>query len=132
MSKPSIESLSIAAVSIPTRPDPPEDLPAYSRQIWADVVKTKPPEWFESDSFPILRGYCLAAYEAKKLSDEIQTLDTTRCQEYRELHKSWVASEKLVKELAVTMRLTQQSRYTPKAAATANKKARGGAKPWEN
>lgn len=131
MAKPSAESLSIATVSIPQRPEPPEDLTPYAQKIWKDVVSTKPPEWFESDSFPLLRNYCEAAYQADKLIKDINTLDTTRCKEYAELNRAWIQTTKLIAELAVKMRLTQQSRYTPDKAATANKKARGGKKPWE-
>ena len=66
MSKPSAESLSVAAVSIPVRPDPPTDLTDYQKQVWQEVTATKPPDWFESDSFPILRAYCVAAEQHRR------------------------------------------------------------------
>lgn len=132
MAKPSAESLSIAAISIPQRPDPPEDLTDYAQNIWRDVVSTKPPEWFASDSFPLLRNYCEAAHQADRLIKDINKLDTTRCKEYAELNRCWIQTTKLVAELAVKMRLTQQSRYTPDRANTANKKASGGRKLWES
>jgi hypothetical protein len=34
--------------------------------------------------------------------------------------------------IATKLRLTQQSRYTPQAAATADRKAGSGAKPWQS
>jgi hypothetical protein len=34
-------------------------------------------------------------------------------------------------DLATKLRLTQQSRYTPQAAATANKRTMNATKPWE-
>ena len=131
MAKPSAESLSIAAVSIPVRPNPPDDLTEYAQRIWRDVVNTKPPEWFESDSFPLLRNYCIAADEANRCHRKMIEI-TPLSEGYKEVHDLWAKSTKMIAELAVKMRLTQQSRYTPKAAATANKKVKGSSKPWED
>lgn len=131
MPRNSAESLSVTTVSIPLRPKPPEDLSSYAQKIWKDVVDTKPPEWFESDSFPFLRAYCQAADEHKKLADEIQTYRTTRDEGYKDTISMMTSQAKLLGELAVKMRLTQQSRYTPQAAQTANKKTASGKKTWE-
>ena len=130
MAKQSLESLSVAAVSIPLRPDPPEDLNIYQKKVWNDVVSTKPPEWFESDCFPLLRAYCVAADYHKRLTDKIEDGPITGGDSYRTLNEIDKQARSLGL-LAQKMRLTQQSRYTPQAAATANKKAAGGRKPWD-
>jgi hypothetical protein len=129
MARPSTDSLSVAAVSIPTRPEPPKDLTPYAQQIWVDTVATKPPEWFEADTFPILRAYCIAADWHKRIADKIEEDpdDTAVGKKLDVLEKQ----ARLLATLAVKMRLTQQSRYTPMAAATANKKSAGGRKPWD-
>jgi hypothetical protein len=130
MSKPSAESLSIAAISIPVRPDPPSDFTPEQSKIWRDVVNTKPPEWFESDTYPILRAYCVAADYHVKIQKEMDTLKITDAT-FRSLLDLLTKQAKVIGELAVKMRLTQQSRYTPKAANTANKRVSGGGKPWD-
>jgi len=130
MAKPSLESLSVATVSIPLRPDPPKDLDTYAQKIWKDVVDTKPPEWFEKDSFPLLRAYCVHSTHHKRLSDHVENFDVTD-ENYPKVLKLITEQSKIIGELAVKMRLTQQSRYTPQAAATANKKTASGGKPWE-
>jgi len=128
MARSSIESLSVAVVSIPTRPNPPKDMTAYQKQIWKDVVLTKPPEWFESDSFPLLRAYCIASERHQKISQKLNKLKIENCKELLDMEEK---QAKLIATLAVKMRLTQQSRYTPLSASTADKKAKGGGKPWE-
>ena len=130
MAKPSAESLSIAAVSIPVRPDPPAELTPYEAKVWNDVVSTKPPEWFESDSYPLLKAYCIAAGRHYEIGLEIKN-HLIQSPEARDLMRLEDMYAKQLKGLATSMRLTQQSRYTPGAAATANKKAASGKKPWE-
>jgi hypothetical protein len=134
MSKPSAESLSIASVSIPTRPEPPVDLTDFEKEIWRSVTNTKPPEWFQPDTFPLLRAYCRAASVYEQISEKVVFLDIKFCDDDK-LIRGWIDSQekqaRLIATLATKMRLTQQSRYTPMASQTANKKAVPGKKPWE-
>ena len=131
MAKPSVESLSIAAVSIPVRPDAPEDLTPYQREIWAAITATKPPEWFEADTYPLLRAYCVAAQRHRDISQELDGMKVSDPLA-KELMRMEDLYAKQLKSVGVAMRLTQQSRYTPQAAATANKKASNGKRPWES
>ncbi len=130
MAKPSAESLSIATVSIPVRPDAPEDLTPFQKKLWDQVTSTKPPEWFEEDTLPILRAYVVAAERHYRVSKELDGMSLAD-PDAQTLLKTEDQQAKLMKQMAVSMRLTQQSRYTPQAAATANKKAASGKKPWE-
>lgn len=130
MAKPSAESLSIAAVSIPKRIEPFDYLNDNQMRIWRDVTYTKPPEWFEADSAPLLAAYAVAVDLHESLTKKINSLDITD----KDLERLTLLKDKqanLMAGLAVKMRLTQQSRYTPQAAATANKKTASGQKPWE-
>lgn len=130
MAKPSIESLSIAAVSIPVRAEAPSDLTKRQVELWIDVLATKPPDWFEADSLPLLKAYVTSIDLHEKLSAQINVMDVTDL-EIIPLVKLQESQSRTMSMLAVKMRLTQQSRYTPGAAATANKKTAGGKKPWE-
>ena len=130
MGKKSTESLSIAVVSIPVRATAPADLNARQAELWNDVTGTKPPEWFEADSIPLLKAYVVCVDLHEKLSAQINDMVVTN-PDIIPLIKLQESQSRTMATLAVKMRLTQQSRYTPGAAATANKKAASGLKPWE-
>ena len=132
MARQSAESLSIATVSIPIRPDPPKDLTEAQSNIWRDIVATKPPDWFEADSQPVLAAYCRAVDFHSKISMELDKYlnENEDIIPAKQLYDLQEKNARLMKNLAAGLRLTPQSRYTPKAAATANKKAGGAAKPW--
>ena len=131
MARPSKDSLSLAAVSIPIRVQPPSDLTPFQKKLWKDVVDTKPVDWFEKDTVPLLKAYCVACERLSKLSKHMNKLSVTHpdFSYYAKLEDGYI---KTAKGLAVTMRLTQQSRYTPKSASTADKKAPPGKKPWSS
>jgi hypothetical protein len=109
---------------------PPDDLSAIERELWTRVVDSKPADWFGEDSAPLLHEYvrtkvscdvlhaqvqaALAGGDAKEIKDAMQLRD--------------MESRRLL-SIGTKLRLTQQSRYTPKSAATADRGA-GGRKPW--
>lgn len=131
MAKQSSESLSIATISVPIRPEAPSDLTEYQKQIWKAVADTKPPEWFEADTYPLLKAYCVAAERHHDISQELNLLPVSDKLAINLMRAEDMYAKQL-KSLGVAMRLTQQSRYTPQAAATANKKTASGKKPWES
>ena len=130
MAKPSTEGLSIGAVSIPTRAKPPEELTPFQAKLWVSITNTKPPEWFEADILPILRAYCVASERHFNISQELNLLPITDKSAIN-LMRAEDMYAKQMKSLAVSMRLTPQSRYVPDRAATLSKKASAGKKPWE-
>lgn len=84
---------------------------------------------------PLLVAYCRAVCRAETLAKlvdgfEAQWLtDDAGLKRYEHLRKMATDEEKHAASLATKLRLTPQSRYTPQAAATADKKA-GAARPW--
>ena len=134
MSKASSASLEVAAISIPQRPEPPKSLNKRQSDVWREIVATKPPDWFEADIRPILEAYCKAIDWQARMSKELERAIAgdggfASCEK---LYAITEKNAKLLAQLATKMRLTPQSRYTPKAAATANKRAGGPKKPWES
>lgn len=134
MSRPSSASLSIVPVSSLQRLDPPCDLTDSEAELWVAVVESKPADWFQADSAPLLKEYVRAVVMSDRLSllveaalagdageDGLGLKDALRL---RDMESKRVAS------LGTKLRLTQQSRYTPKASATADRAA-GGARPWQ-
>jgi hypothetical protein len=59
MPRKSAAELSIANPSeIGRVPEPPAELTEFQAAVWQSVVATKPADWFQADSFPLLVSFC--------------------------------------------------------------------------
>ena len=131
MAKPSSASLSVVPVVAMTRMAPPRGLSDDESRLWREVVDSKPVEWFQPDSAPLLTEYVRAVVMSGQLDIQVKAaLVGGETGELKALLDMRDKESKRVVSIATKLRLTQQSRYTPQAAATANKKAAGG-RPWE-
>lgn len=124
-------SLAVVPSSPRTLVAAPAGLTAAEADLWDVVVESKPSEWFGDDSLQLLKEYVRAATMCDRLDARIKLLEA----------KELIADVRLVLDmrdkeakraamLATKLRLTQQSRYTPQAAATANNRA-SGRRPWQ-
>lgn len=135
MSRPSTASLSVVPVQALTRIQPPSDLTAEELALWTAVVESKPVEWFGEDSAPLLTEYVRAVAKSSELDRVIKSLSEDgegwkeTAKPIMDFMKMRDMEAKRAVSIATKLRLTQQSRYTPQAAATATKKA-GGERPW--
>lgn len=128
MARKSAESLIVVPVTaLPSRLDPPENFPLAESEVWRAVVATKPVDWFQADSIPLLSEYCRAVVMCDRLAARIDLADDESLKDLLRLRDM---EAKRLATLAVKMRLTQQSRYTPMASATAAK-APSAAKSWQ-
>ena len=113
----------------------PADLSAEQAEVWASVVVTKPGDWFDAGSIPLLAAYCRAVVESRKVAALVESMTPAMLllddglARYKELRKIQAALSGEVNTLARAMRLTQQAKYRADAAAVADKKA-SGARPW--
>lgn len=131
MSKPSGASLTVVPSGLPERLVPPSDLTPEQCARWRGVVDSKPHDWFGPDSAPLLKEYVRAEAMCDLLAFQIEAaLKGGEQGEVKALLDMRDKESKRLTSLATKLRLTQQSRYTPQAAATANKKA-GNARPWQ-
>jgi hypothetical protein len=131
LSRQSTASLSVVPVSALQRMAIPGDLTDAQATLWGDVVGSKPAEWFQADSAPLLKEYVRAVGMCDLLAIQIEgALAGGEAGEVKGLLDMRDKESKRVASLATKLRLTQQSRYTPQAAATADKKA-GAARPWQ-
>ena len=128
----STAALSVASVSaLPSRIEPPDDLTAPQAALWRAVVSEKPVEWFGEDSAPLLKEYVRAVAMCDLLALQIEAaVAGGETGEIKALLDMRDKESKRVASIGTKLRLTQQSRYTPSAAATANKNAGRAAKPW--
>jgi hypothetical protein len=128
MPRKSAESLSgVPVTALPLRLDPPENFPLAESEIWRAGVATKPVDWFEADSTPLLAEYCRAKVMCDRLAARI---DLASDEELKDLLVMRDREAKRLAVLGVKLRLTQQSRYTPKSAQTAAKAPNAG-KVWQ-
>jgi len=130
MSKPSTESLTIAAVSIPMRPEPPEDMSPYQKKLWRSITATKPAEWFEADVLPVLEAYCVAADRLRLLRVVIDASGVEGSDMVQKMRLEDMYA-KQVKNIATSLRLTPQSRYNPRSAARHAEEKGSKRKPWQ-
>lgn len=122
----------VATSSLPQRLEPPAYLTEAERALWLDVVNSKPIEWFGPDSSPVLVEFVRAVETCNQLAGPVSiTMAGGDPGEIEKILKVRDREAKRAADLATKLRLTQQSRYTPQAAATANKKSQNASKPWE-
>lgn len=129
--RPSAASLAVAPVSaLPERPEPPSHLTEDEARVWRDVVATKPADWFARDVQPVLEAYCQAVVMMRYLHSRWHSEKLDEVKAIKTLAGLVKDTSNLVAQLATKLRLTNQSRYTPQAAATAAKRS-SGLRPWE-
>lgn len=120
------------------RPDPPADLTEAQAKIWTDTVASETVEFFNTDALrELLKDYCRHKVTCAALSRQVETYDAAEpmdpetAKNFDRITKMRDRESKAAADLATKLRLTNQSRYTPKAAATASKNAGSTKKPWE-
>jgi hypothetical protein len=134
----SAASLTVLSGTFGQLPEPPESFQERQAEIWRDIVATKPVDWFQADSKPVLAGLCRAIALDEEIAAEIDAFDRTRVRDV-EGFKLWKALLKMQREqqqhiasLATKLRLTPQSRYNAQKAATKSNAANVAARPWGN
>ena len=134
MPKKSAASLSVVPIGTAVhRLSAPPSMLKEEVAVWDGVVQTKPADWFQADSAPILAEYCRAVVMADRLAYMIEAAlmgDNEDGPSLKDLLKMRDAESRRVVTCGTKLRLTQQSRYTPMASATADKSAGKAKSPW--
>lgn len=120
------------------RPDPPEDLTERQAEIWRATVASEASDFFDTAALRgLLADYCRHRDAAENVSVVINTFQpewlksAEGAKRYHGLLKMRDLETRAAAGMATKLRLTNQARYTPQAAATANRSAAKGAKPWD-
>lgn len=134
----SAASLSVVVGSIDGRPSPPTDLNKAQAEIWERTVANEGADVFKTAALQqLLKEYCRHIVSAAKLAVMIEAMEHLKQMspedlgDYDKLLKMRDRETKAIGDKATKLRLTNQSRYTPQAAATAAKKSNGDLKPWQ-
>ena len=132
----SAAELAIAqVVEIQPRPVAPEELTEEEAREWEAIVTRMPGDWFTRATWPLLMQLCrhvVAARRVAQLIHQEEQSDEFNVIYYDRLLRSQERQSALVASLSTKMRLTPQSRYGPRAAATAAHGADAGPRPWED
>jgi|SRR6185369_5504318 len=119
------------------RPDPPPELTPEQAEIWRKTVADQPADLFKTyATHELLKNFCCHCEMADKINRQINTFqgDWMRSKDgrdwLRDVLKLRMNETRQMSLIATRLRMTNQSRYTPQAAATA---ARNSAtvRPWE-
>lgn len=120
------------------RPEPPEDLDDHQAAIWRSITLSEAADFFDSEALRgMLADYCRHKASGNMLSATISTFkpEWIKTGEGAARYKSLLnMREKEVRAANACLRglrLTNQSRYTPKTAASEARRAVKGLKPWE-
>lgn len=134
----SAAALSVVAGSIDGRPQPPAELTKFQKALWLRTVAGEPLDQFRSAALQqLLTEYVRHCETADILAGQIETFnpewlaDEDGLKRFDKLLAMRDRETKAIGDKATKLRLTNQSRYTPQAAATAAKNNGGAAKPWE-
>ena len=130
----STASLTVVPAGIPARVEPPQGFTDAQAALWREIVSGKPVEWFSADNAPLLAEYVRACVMGDLLAFQIEAAMAGTDYDgpsLKDLLKMRDTEAKRATSIATKLRLTQQSRYTPQAAATADRKAGSGNKPWQ-
>lgn len=117
------------------RPPAPKELSEREAEIWDAVIATKPADWFDDDTYPLLKDYCRHIVRQDKLSRLINEYSPDGDSEKAigaldQLLKMSERETRLIATLATKMRLSQQSKYGARGAESAARRGRQKAKPW--
>lgn len=133
MSRKSLEALSIAAPQeLDRRLPPPADLTPFEAQVWVAILSTKPSDWVQADSAPILVSYCKHISICASLDQKIESFNPDGGADDWLLYLKLIAARAIqtvrVESCATKLRMTPQSRYDASKAA---RKATPTKKLWE-
>ena len=121
----SAASLTVVPVSPFRRPEPPAELTEAQAAVWRATVEGLPADWFGGGTQPLLVAYCRHVATAQLIAEHVDRFDLSRLEDdeglkhYDCLLRMRDRETKATARLATKLRLTNQARYGPRAAATA-------------
>lgn len=133
----SAASAEVISIDLATRPRAPEELIVSEASLWNEIVASRPADFFDAASIPLLVEYCRVktqldqvAISLNEFEDEwLKKADGLR--RYKELAMLQDKAQSRLVILATKMRLAQQSRFVPNHSKNRPNPS-GGPKPWES
>ena len=134
----SSESQSVVVSLVPgVRPDAPEELSPEQAEIWRATVASMPSDWFAGCAGVLLRQLCRHVSYARWMAAELDAVGLGSPKKgggidrFDKLSRMHLREGKAISSLMTKLRLTPQSKYSARAAATAAQST-PSVKPWES
>lgn len=132
----SAAALSVVVANIDGRPRCPDDLTGDEAEVWDRTVANEAADTFKTAALQqLLKDYCRHVVTSERLSVQVERATSAGSNididELTKLIRIRDCETKASADKATKLRLTNQSRYTPQAAATAAKKGATERKPWQ-
>jgi len=135
----SAESLAVVTVLDPGKPPPPDEMPEAEAVVWRAVVATEDRAHFRTRALQLLlTDFCRHVVTAERLTALADAFED----EWLKADGGLERLERILKmrdreargaaDKATKLRLTNQARYTPHAAAAAASNAPLGPPPWDD
>ncbi len=132
----SAAELSVVPCGPDKRPQAPEHLTEVQQNLWTQIVRSEAEDAFDTPVLQeLLADYCrhtdAANHFTKKIDSHLNNLDTKiSLRDLDLMLKMRDRESKAAGERATKLRLTNQSRYNPRTAATKMNNQSKGTKPW--
>ena len=132
------ENAAVVQGNFGKRPEPPAELMDEEAEVWRRVVASEAVGWFDTAATQnLLVDYCRHRAAVEKVTEVINLFQSEwlknaeGAKRYRELLKIRDQESRAAVDKATKLRMTNQSRYNAKNAATAAANAAKGPKPWD-
>jgi hypothetical protein len=120
------------------RPAPPAGLTERQAEIWRATVASEHAAFFDTAALrALLTDYCRHRESGEKIASVIDVFqaewlkNSEGAKRFGDLLRLHELETRAAMMLATKLRITNQSRYNEKSAATAARNTAKGAKPWE-
>lgn len=120
------------------RPEPVDGLTEAEVTIWRETVASEAAEFFATGALRgLLKDYCRHRAAADKITEVINLFEVDWIkggegfERYSKLLHARDSESRAAAGMATKLRLTNQARYTPQAAATASRGVTAAKRPWE-
>jgi hypothetical protein len=135
MAKKSNAGLSIVPpIKLDSRAAPPKSYTVRQKELWKQIVNSKPVDWFNAANLPLLGGYINSITSYESLSRRVDQLEAGEHMDLVDENRLYFMQERqarLMQSFATKLRLTQQSRYSAAKAAVLTSKPQGS-RPWDS
>lgn len=120
------------------RPEPPPEFNESQAAIWRETTASEPVDFFGTAALRgLLKDYCRHRAESEWISQIIDSFqsdwikNSEGSKRFTDLLKMRERETRSTYMIATKLRLTNQARYTPGAAATVGRNTAREKKPWE-
>jgi hypothetical protein len=117
-------------------PEPPANYSDEQSATWSQILASKPADWWDAGTLPLLDAYVRAITEHGRITDLIERMHPLagfdEFKEYDQMQRTQDRLQSQMARLATKMRLSQQSKYGARGADGAASRASSKGKPWDS